>query len=136
MSNERYGVTQEYRVLKPESGEAYPIPCREWDLLKSRIANLSHSLNIFMEAGSLFVGVSLSTLITILIGTFSQMPEPNIYLAIAWILVIATAILAVGFIGLAATKAKIKKTQAEEIISQMEVIESRYPRKETTEPRK
>src|SRR6266478_6052003 len=42
-----FRMSQGFDVLPPRSGNAYPIPCEEWDDLKARASRLSNELWVF-----------------------------------------------------------------------------------------
>ncbi|MBI4681027.1 MAG: hypothetical protein HY753_07470 [Nitrospirae bacterium] len=67
-------MSQDYDVLPPKTGKAYPILCEEWDYLKKNVGSISEKPNIYHTIGSVLLGAFISTLIAILTGTF---PDPN-----------------------------------------------------------
>ena len=84
-----FQLSQGLDVLIPRSGQAYPIPCDEWALLRTKISKLTTEPVLFHTAGSLLIGASVSTLVTILLGTF-QLPAQQRQLDIAWAIVVVT----------------------------------------------
>ena len=84
-------MSQGLDVLQPKSGQAYPIPCDEWVMLKNKIKVLTAEPWFFHSLGFLFLGAAISTFVTILLDSF-QLPEQKTAEVIAW------AVFAVTFI--------------------------------------
>jgi len=118
-------LSQGYEVLAPKSGKAYPIPCEEWDLLKTRIKRISNPPFLFVTVGSLLLGAALSTFITIILGSFSA-PDKSKELITAWAAVGVTTISGILSLIYAYQQQKDQRVQANEVVAQMEVIEKRY----------
>jgi hypothetical protein len=118
-------MSQGYEVLPPKSSKAYPIPCDEWDLLKVKIASLATPPSFFSNIGSILVGASLSTFITIVSGTFSD-PSKQRELIIAWAVVVVCFVCGVLCYLFSHMQQKMRQVQAGEITAQMEIIERRY----------
>ena len=119
-------VSQGFEVLRPKYGQAMPIPCNEWDVLKNKIIILTTEPWFFQATGSTFIGASLATFISIITGAVASEPEKNT--VIAWAVTVSCA--GIGGVcllfGLAERKAH--KSKAAEVISQMELIEQRFER--------
>ena len=122
MSEPPFQISQGFEVLKPKSGKAYPVPCDEWEFLKKKIAEISFTNELFNDGGWALLGISLSTFGSILLGAYSSTSA----LTIAWAIVAVTLISGVLCLYFAAQVKKVKKTQASEILTQMELIEKRY----------
>jgi len=123
-------ISQRYDVLSPKSGKAYPIPCDEWTSLKNEIGKLSYQLNIWLELGFAFVGVTLSTLVIIILSSqvttaASSRTSPSPF-SVHWVVVGMSLFVGIVCIVLGCQKENIKKTKAEAIVGQMEMIEKRY----------
>jgi hypothetical protein len=130
MSEERSGsvrMAQGYEVLPPKSGQAYPILCAEWDFLKGKIRAVAEQPLLFHTAGSVLLGAAVSTLTSILLGTFAA-PVPERRLVVAWAVTTVTAICGVVCLFFAEQQRRMQKTSAGEIATQMEIIEKRYER--------
>lgn len=121
MSDRPFQISQGFDVLQPKSGKAYPVPCEEWDFLKKKIDNIAFSNDLYNDGGWALLGVSLSTIGAILLGAYSSNS-----LIIAWAIVGVTSISGILCLLFAAQIKKIKKTEASDIIQQMEIIEKRY----------
>jgi len=121
----KFQVSQGFEVLNPRSGNAYPIPCEEWKALKSKISKLTSEPWFFHTVGSLLLGVALSSLVTILIGTFSS-PEQLRALYVSWGVVATTAISGLLCIYFAQKQRAAQRERATDVVAQMELIEKRY----------
>jgi len=121
-------MSQGYEILPPKSGQAYPIPCEEWDMLKAKVQRIESSPSFFDTAGGILAGAALSTFITIIVGTFND-PGQEIERAYAWAVVVACCICAALCYYFSYREAKTRRVQTSEIISQMELIEHRYKTK-------
>ena len=122
-----FRMTQGFDVLVPKASQAYPIPCDEWDFLKSKLKPLTEAPWLFHIIGSALIGAGLSTLISILLGAFTGEERFRA-------LVLAGAVVAVTFIcgGLClffgARQRQDRRVSAEDVFRQMEIIEARYER--------
>jgi uncharacterized membrane protein len=121
MNENPFQISQGYEVLPPKSGKAYPVPCDEWSLLKSKIEDLSEKNELYNDASWALFGVTLSTLVSVLVGSFSQTA-----LIIAWSVIVVTLICALLCLHFASRMRRVRKTQASEVLTQMEIIERRY----------
>lgn len=120
-----FQLSQGLTILQPRSGQAYPIPCEEWKLIKERISKFSTEPWFFHTLGSVLIGAALSTFITILIGTFSD-PNQSSAKIIAWGVVATTAISGFLCLFFAQQERASKREQASDVVSQMALIEQRY----------
>jgi hypothetical protein len=118
-------MSQGYDVLPPRAGKAYPILCEEWDFLKNKIRTISNIPHVYHTFGSVLIGASLSTLISLLIGSVSTTNQPHA-IVIAWAAVTVTVVCGSLALFFAAAQRKVQQTQASEIVAQMEIIEKRY----------
>ena len=123
-----FEMSQGYEVIPPKPGKAYPIPCDEWDFLKRKIRVLSDSVNIYHTGGSVLLGASLTTFITILTGSIgtTRASSSVTMLVIAWAVVAVTLILGCACLYFGWQQRKLKQVQASDILTQMEIIERRY----------
>jgi hypothetical protein len=121
-------LSQGYQVLPPKGGQAYPIPCEEWDHLKERIAKVADQPWLFRALGSLFLGSALSTFVTILLGTFAEGSSSRV---IAWAVVAVAAISGVLSLCFSGLQQRGRRGQISDVLVQMATIEKRYERRET-----
>ena len=126
-NNNPYQLSQGLEVLRPKSGEAYPIPCDEWTILKDKIKKMTSEPWLFRSLGFLFLGAALSTFVTILIGTF-QLPEKQRVLDIAWAVVVVTVVCGCACLCFAWKEREISRERASDVVAQMDLIEKRYER--------
>lgn len=123
-----FRMTQGFDVLPPKASQAYPIPCDEWDFLKSKLKPLTEAPWLFHTIGSALIGAGLSTLISILLGAFAG--EARFHA-----LVIAGAVVVVAFLCggacmfFGAQQRRDRRVSADDVFRQMEIIEARYERR-------
>jgi hypothetical protein len=65
IENTPYQVSQGFDVLQPKSGQAYPIPCDEWSILKEKIKKLTSEPWLFHSLAFLLLGAAVSTFVVI-----------------------------------------------------------------------
>lgn len=122
-------MSQGFEVLAPQSGKAYPIPCNEWDVLKSNIRELTFEPQLFHTAGVTLLGAGLSTLITIWTGAISTtLKNAEV---IAWSVVAVCLVCGAACCLLALRERKLHRNRAGEVVTQMTLIEQRFERSET-----
>jgi uncharacterized YccA/Bax inhibitor family protein len=113
-------------IVPPQKASAFAVTHKEWDLLKSAVSTIDDSNSFFHTIGSALVGAGLSTVITVLLTSFPQGQETQ--RVIMW----AAAVLCLLCGGLslyfAHKEAGLLKTRASQVLSQMKVIEERWPR--------
>jgi len=122
MSDQPFQISQGFEVLRPKSGKAYPVPCDEWDFLKRKVEDVSFSNDLFNDGGWVLLGITLSTFGSILLGAYPS----TVTQIIAWAIVGVTLLAGILCLYFATQVKKVKKTQASEIMTQMELIEKRY----------
>lgn len=110
-------------VLKPRSDQAYPIPCEEWTILKRKISQLSSEPWFFHTMGSLLLGAAASTLISVMLGSYSSTA-----LVIAWAVVATTGLAGLLCLLFANKERSVQRERASDILAQMDIIEKRYER--------
>ncbi len=121
MNDQPFQISRGFEVLQPKSGKAYPVPCEEWNLLKTKIDDISQSNEFYNDGGWALLGIALSMFISILMGAYQQP-----ILTVAWAVVAVTTISGGLCLWFAHQMKKNKKTQASEVVTQMEIIERRY----------
>ena len=119
-------VSQGYEVLRPKSDKAFPIPCNEWDVLKSQISELTTEPWLFHTLGSLLLGASLASVISIWTAAVNT-TNPNI-LVIAWAVVVSCAVCGVSSLYFAHKERQVYRARAQTVVTQMGLIESRFER--------
>ena len=125
-NGQSYQVTQGFKVLKPKEASAYPIPCDEWNFLKSKLERLTHSPWFFHTMGAVFLGVGLSTCTSIILGGFPR--DDNLQAsAVAWAVVAVAMLVGGACLLFASQQRKLREDSASEVVRQMELIELRYP---------
>ena len=122
-----FRMTQGFDVLQPKESKAYPIPCNEWDFLKSKLTPLTEAPWLFHTIGSALIGAGLSTLTSILLGAFSG-EERFRALVIAVAVVVVTFLCGGVCLFFSAQQRRHRRVSAADLCSQMEIIETRYER--------
>lgn len=122
-----FQISQGLDVLRPRSGQAYPIPCDEWAVLKSKISKLTSEPWFFHTAGALLLGAAISTLTSILLGMFSS-PEQQRALYISWGLVATTTLSGLLCLLFAHKERAAQRERATDVVAQMDLIEKRFER--------
>jgi hypothetical protein len=122
-----FQLSQGIEVLAPKGGPAYPIPCGEWDHLKSRLQQVSGPPWFFQTCGSVLLGGALSALITIFTGTFVAGSKP---LVVAWAVVASTSICGIALFVLGHQQSRLQRIAVADVLQQMLLIEKRYERGE------
>jgi hypothetical protein len=117
-----FNISQEFEIIPHQKGKAYPIGVKEWEFIKKKIGEINIDVNNFHSIGFLLLGASASCLITIFATEFKT--DSSLYLT--W------AIFGISLIGgllsvyFATDKHKQESAKPNEIINQMELIESRF----------
>lgn len=112
-------------VLRPKSGNAYPIPCDEWDLLKSKLTKVALPPWFYQTVGSVLMGVAGSMLVTILSGTLPAAGQSNARVIASSTVIVATVCGLLSFL-FAHKERDLQAVYISEVIQQMSVIENRY----------
>lgn len=118
----KFNVSQEYEIIQHQKDKAYPIGVKEWNFLKEKIRRIKVQVNNFHAVGFLLLGASASCLITVLATTFSD--DKSKYLC--WSIFFISFIGGVLSLFFAKDKHKEAVQKPQEIIDQMELIESRF----------
>lgn len=119
-----FKLSQGYDVISPKRGKAYPILCEDWNNIKYKIDKLSNNSNIYSTIGSICLGGSLTTFISIITGAI-QSQNQKTYI-ISWSTVIITLLTGILSIYFSNEQQKIKKIYTSDIIEQMNTIENKY----------
>jgi hypothetical protein len=120
-----FNVSQEFEIIPHQKGQAYPIGVKEWEYLKEKIKLVSIEINTFHTIGYLLLGASASCLITIIATDFTY--DKSKYQT--WAMFGVTLICGLLAIFFAKDKHKQESAKPNEIINQMELIESRFENK-------
>jgi Na+/melibiose symporter-like transporter len=124
-TNTSFQMSQGLEVLRPKSGKAYPIPCEEWALLKSKINKLTSEPWFFHTIGSALLGVALSVFVTGITGVF-KLPDQQRQNIILWAIFAVSAICAAVCLFFAHKERGVNRDRASDVVSQMDLIEKRY----------
>ena len=116
-------------ILLPKAVQALPVPCGEWDVLRSRIEALTTEPWLFHTIGSVLIGAALATLISILTGAVSTQSAANA-VVIAWAVVVCTGLIGAICLFFADRERRAYRQRATDVATQMSFIEQRYERTE------
>ena len=122
-------VSQGYEILRPKSDKAFPIPCGEWDVLKEQIGELTTEPWLFHTLGSVLLGASLATCISVWTGAISSSTIPNATV-IAWAVFAACLVTGGACLYFAHKERGVYRARAENVVTQMRLIEARFDREE------
>ncbi|MGJ8674301.1 hypothetical protein [Rubritalea sp.] len=121
-----YQLNHEYLVIQPESGEAYPILCSDWDHIKSEVISIKTSFQLYHTLGSIFLGASITSFISIISGAYPSNSNNTTTIVIAWSVTICCLVIGAFCLHFANETKQNSNKQAEQIISQMEIIEKKF----------
>ena len=123
-----FNLTHTCTVLKPLAYEAYPISCTEWDFLKKKMACLVGTINYFHTFGCLVMGVCLSVAVSLFLEPTIPQERPSLptYTIARIAIVVSTLILGVLCFAMAGLRERMRRTSADDLLSQMEIIEQRF----------
>ena len=127
-NNASFNITQDYEIIPPKKGKAYPIPKVEWDYLKERIRKIGEIINLYHTAGAILIGFSGSAFINLLTNAYPDNPDGSASTRFIICLSIALCSLVVGLVSFffGRQQRKVQTVKADDIIKQMDVIETRY----------
>ena len=118
-------MSQGLDVLKPKIGQAFPIPCIEWDVIKENIESVTTEPWLFHTMGSLLLGGCLATAISVLIGAVST----NVYpmaVVVAWAIVAVCGLTGIACLFFAHKERHVHRDKAQNVLTQMRLIELRF----------
>jgi len=121
-----FSVSQDFSVMVPKSDNAFPIPCEEWTHLKTRIGSLSNHDWLFHTIGSLLLGGSISIASSVWLGAITDARTLTAVWAAFWVCTICGVLC----LYVAVRERKSQKTQAGDVLAQMELIERRFERRD------
>ncbi len=120
-------MSQGYEVLKPRSDKAFPIPCNEWDVLKTELEASTTEPWFFHTLGSLLLGAGLATVISIWTGAISTATVSNANV-VAWAVVAVCSITGLAALYFAHKERQVHRAKAQTVLTHMRLIEERFER--------
>ena len=124
-----FNLSQDYKLITPKTKNAYPIFVEEWEYLKTKITAIADESNWFHTIGSIALGVSGSTFLTILTITLPE-SDKTTYIML-WALFGISLFGGILSLFFSYSQNKYKETRKEEIIEQMNIIEKRFSEGQT-----
>jgi len=127
-NNTLFNISQDYEIIPPKKGKAYPILKSEWEYLKERITKIGDNLNLYNTVGLLLFGYSGSAFINILTNNYPRNEDNTFSTKFIVCLCIAIMTLIIGIISFffGNQQKKIQTTKTTDVVKQMEMIEERY----------
>ncbi|HCE4792026.1 TPA: hypothetical protein NKQ44_004443 [Vibrio parahaemolyticus] len=125
MSQNNFQLTQTLDIRQPQSTEAMVIPKGEWETLKSSVGKIEDNNSMFHTVGSAFVGAGVSVGAAAIFTTFT--PEQAIDEVIMWAVAACFTFCGVASCVFASKEKSLVKQSSANVISQMDLIEKRYP---------
>ena len=127
-SNTNLKLSQGYEVLRPRTDKAFPIPCNEWDVLRKQIEELTTEPWFFQTTGSMLLGASLATLISIWTGAVVVSESTPNALVIAWAVTASCGICGLACLAFAHKERGVFRAKAGNVVTQMSLVEQRFER--------
>jgi hypothetical protein len=125
--NSNLRLSQDYEVLRPKNGKLIPVPCSEWDVLKRKIEGLAAEPWIFHTAGSILVGAALATAISVWTGAVSTAAKSN-SIVVAWAVTSTCGVTGLACMYFAVKERDVHRSKANDVVTQMDLIEQRFER--------
>ena len=122
--NSNYKVSQDFEIIPHQKSKAYPIGVQEWDFIKEKVKLIKIEVSNFHAFGFLLLGCAGSCLITILATNFKAEDSSDKYFC--WAIFAVSLICGLLCICFAKDKQNQENTKPTEIVSQMDLIESRF----------
>ena len=123
-----FKMSQDYELVPPTKGKAYPILITEWNIIKDGINKIDDQTNMFHTIGSIVLGFGLSTIISAFIY---EQPNPatvssNTKLIIIWAAAIVTTIIGTTFLVFGKKKKDLIEYSKTQVTSLIKMIEDRF----------
>jgi hypothetical protein len=118
-----FNVTQEFEIIPHQKGRAYTISVKEWVFLKTKINDIKIEINNFYSIGFLFLGAGASGILTVIVTDFKSDLSSKY---ITWSFLIISVLIGLLCLFFARDKHKAESIKPKEVLSQMELIESRF----------
>lgn len=119
-----FNVSQDFEIIPHQKSKAYPIGVQEWDFIKNKVKSIKIEVSNFHAFGFLLLGAAASCLITLLATEFKAEDASSKYLC--WAIFAVSLICGALCIYFAKDKQKQENAKPTEIVSQMDLIESRF----------
>ncbi|OCH15953.1 hypothetical protein [Aliivibrio logei] len=116
--------TQTYDIQQPQSTQAMVIPKSEWEALKVSISRIKDSNSLTHTIGSALIGAGLSIVAAAIFTPFTV--EQRVDEVIMWAIGISSTFCGLVSCFYAHREKALVTTSATNVLSQMEIVESRY----------
>jgi hypothetical protein len=128
MSGTPIKVSQGIEVLRPKTDQAYPVPCNEWDVLRTQIEELTTDPWLFQNAGALLLGAAVATIISIWTGAVTPSAATPNAVVIAWAVSAVCGLTGGASVYFAHKERSVHRSKASMVVTQMKLIEQRFER--------
>jgi hypothetical protein len=121
----QFQFTQDYQVYQVKQEGIYPIKETDWDRLKRMIMSIIPHKRIFQMLYSIAIGIFGSSIFS-LITIYLVDSAPNWAILTNWIITLVSLICGVGLMILDNQQKEIVTKSADEVISEMTLIENAF----------
>lgn len=119
-----FTISQDMDISQPQKASAFAIANNEWSLLKQSVESIEDSNSFFHTIGSALIGGGISTIISVF---FTSFPEgSDIAKVIMWSVAVVCCFCGCFSLILAHKEKSILAKSTKQVLSQMEVIETRF----------
>ncbi len=123
-------IAQKMDMLSPIHAKGYPISCREWNFMKSKVETIREDVNWFHTIGSALLGAAIPTLLSLITGVIPWRDESGNCTTI-WIVscsVFAVTIsISIVCLLFAQKQKEITSWKSRDVLNLMKNIEDRFP---------
>ncbi|MFS1504794.1 hypothetical protein BCT35_15320 [Vibrio lentus] len=119
-----FRLTQTFDVQQPQSTQAMMIPKSEWEALKTSIRNIKDNNSLTHTIGSALIGAGLSIIAAAIFTPFTE--AQKIDEIIMWAVAITSTFCGIVSCVFAHQEKALVTTSAANVLSQMDIVESRY----------
>ncbi|MEZ8383262.1 hypothetical protein AB6C98_06120 [Vibrio splendidus] len=123
-SQDGFRWTQTFDVQQPQATQAMVIPMSEWSALKANVRNIKDGHSLTHTIGSALIGAGISIGVAAVFTPFTA--EQEVDKVIMWAITFSCTFC--GFVSciFANREKALVTTSATNVLSQMEIVESRY----------
>lgn len=119
-----FNISQDFEIIPHQKSKAYPIGVQEWEFIKTKVKSIKIEISNFHSFGFLLLGSAASCLITIVATNFDTKDVGDKYLC--WGIFAISLICGLLCIYFAKDKQRQENAKPIEIVTQMDLIESRF----------
>jgi len=124
MNQSNFQYSQDFEVVPTRPEKVYTIKCTDWNRIKDKMSKIG-SPWLYPAAGSVMLGSAITTLITIVLGTFDVATMHHTRM-IAWCIFFTTGSIGLMCLHIANQEYTIALEKARDIVKQMNEIEESF----------